>query len=890
MSLERWRYRLPLLLRSLFKRKAVERELDEELRYHFEQQLEANLAAGMSEADARRHAARAIGELDLRKEQCRDRWAVAAFDRLARDVRLACRALRHDLGFAIGVLALLTLGIGANVAVYSLVGGILVEPLPYPRPDRLAAIFEVLPETGPNRHSVNALHFAEWRNCKCFGAIALVNYREDVNFAAGGEPERLAGLGVTANFFDVLGVRAELGRTFVAGDAVAGTNVVVISDRLWRTSLGADPAAIGKAIRLDGVEWIVIGVLSPRFRHHAGGAGPDGRIDLYRPWDPAPLPWWGWNNNYSYFAVARLADGMAADAALAELNGIQAAIAREHFTGNETALTLRAELVPLHEWVTGTSRAGLLLLLAAVGAALLVACLNIANLMLVRASARTVEASVRSALGAPRFAIFRGVLIESLILAFAGTAAGIALAAAAVMTFKSFGAAALPRANEVAIDGGVLAVAIGLALLCTVTVGLVPALRMTRASPQDALRAAGRAVGDSPRSRRFRQTLVAAEVALSVGLLIAAGLLLTSFARLGSVPRGFDSTNVLTAAVGLPAVRYPDDDARIAFQRELLRDLRSRPGVAAAGITSALPLRGRNWGSTVIAEGTEPPAAERPSVDYRFVSEGYLEAMGIPVLQGRGLRADDFGVDVAVMSESTAKRVWPDGAFIGRRFHRGNPEEMFEVVGVVPDVHSEDLAKQPVPIVYTPVKTTRGFVFPLASIALRTPSDPEAAAGLLRDAVHALDPELALANVRTMTQIERASLAQRRFQLALVVVFGGATLVIAALGIYSLLAYTVASRRQEIALRIALGARSPRVRSLVLREGFRPVLAGLGLGIAGSLLLGRLLSNLLFEVTPTDPVTFATVAAVTLAAAFFAAWGPARRAARMPLLTALRYE
>lgn len=890
MSLERWRYRFPLLLRSLFKRREVERELDDELRYHFEQQLDANLAAGMSEAEARRHAVRAIGELDLRKEECRESWAAAAIDRLARDVRLACRALRHDLGFTIGVIALLTLGIGANVAVYSLVDAILLEPLPYPRSDRLTAIFEVLPETGPDRRSVNALHFAEWRKCECFEDVALVNYREDVNFAAGGEPERLAGLGVTTNFFDVLGVRAQLGRTFAADDAAADNKILVISDRLWRSSLGADPGVIGEAIRLDGVEWIVAGVLPRDFHHHAGGAGPGGRIDLYRPWDPAPMPWWGWNNNYSYFAIARLADGTTQSSALAELDGIQAAIAREHFKGEEAALTLRAELVTLHEWVTGTSRAGLLLLLAAVGAALLVACFNIANLVLVRAAARTGEASVRSALGAPRLAIFRGVLMESVLLACVGTAAGIALAAAAVRTFKAIASATLPRANEVTIDAGVLAVAIGLALLCTVTVGLVPAIRMTRAAPHAALRAAGRAVGDSPRARRFRETLVGAEVALSVGLLIAAGLLLTSFARLGAVERGFDAANVLTAGIGLPQGRYPDNDARIAFQRELLHDLRGRPGVLAAGITSMLPLTGRMWGSTVVAEGAAPPVAERPSVDYRFVTEGYLEAMGIPILQGRALRANDLGSNVAVMSESTAEIAWPDGGFIGRRFYRGTPDEFFEVVGVVPDVHTVDLARQPIPIVYTPVLTASGFVFPYASIAIRTQGDPEAAVSMLRDAVSALDPELALASVRTMTQIERASLAQRRFQLALVVVFGGATLVIAALGIYGLLAYTVASRRQEIAVRIALGAQSPRVRSLVLREGLRPVLAGLTLGVAGALLLGRLLSNLLFEVAPTDPATLAAVTAVTLAAAFLAAWVPARRAARTPLLTALRHE
>src|SRR5690606_18074173 len=604
----------------------------------------------------------------------------------------------------------------------------------------------------------------------------------------------------------------------------------------------------------------------------------------------APQQWWTWTNNYSYSAVARLADGMSLTETLERLNAVQAAIADEHFRGTEwSAVSLEAVLIPLHEWVTGGSRQGLLMLLAGVFAALLVACLNIANLMLARGTGRTREAGIRGALGASRVAIFRGALIESGLLGAAGAAGGVIVALAGLEVFASIAGAGLPRAKAVEPDGSALALIALLAAGSTVAFGLLPALRTTQVNPQRVLRAGGRSFTETAELGRARQALVAIEVALSSSLLIVAGLLLASFVRLDGVERGFSADNVLTAGVSLPFARYPDDDARLAFYEALLGRLEGTPGIIAAGVTSALPLSGNNWGSTALPVGVDLPAEERPRVQYRFVSPGYLEAMGIPILAGRPFERREYADRVAVLSQRAALAVWGDPRPIGRRFY---PPEAppYEVVGIVPDVPSEDLAEVPAPIVYVPLAAAPGIVFPVASIAVRTTEDPRAAAGFLREAVRALDPGLAVSSIRTMREVEAATLGERRFQLVLAVAFGAASLLIAALGTYAMLSYGVAARAPELAVRLALGAPAAAVRRLMLRQGMRPVLVGLAAGIIVALLCGRFLSSLLYAVVPGDPATLAAVTAVTLAAALLACWLPAHRAARMPLLETLRSD
>jgi predicted permease len=891
MGVEQWLYKVPLLFKSMFRRMDLERELDDELRFHLEQLIEQNRASGMSEADALEVAKRTFGGLDVRKEQCRESWVVAAIDRFSLDTRYALRRLRRDWGFTTGVFLLLALGIGGNVAVFSIVQSILLKPLPYAEPERLVVVQESLPEKDTGPRSVNPLHYLEWRKCGCFDEIALSDYVQELNLAGDGDPERVASLHVTPNGISMLGVAVELGRNFVAEDAEPGKdNVALISDALWRGHFGADPNVVGRSIQLDAAPITVIGVLPPGFRYHRAYGSGDGRVDVYRPWGPVPLPWWHWNNNYSYRAIGRLAAGVSREQALAELNAIQSGIAAEHFDGEDASLTLTGRVTPLRDDVTGQSREGLWLLLAAVGVALLVACLNIANLLLVRATTRIREAAVRSALGASRLALLRGLLIEGGALALTGALAGLAIAAGALKAFTVVAQSGLPRLEEVGFHWPALLVTSALVVACTLVFGLLPALRLTRADPQDALRESSRSASDSNGRVRARQALVSLEVGLSVGLLIVAGLLLTSFVRLGRIDRGFEASNVLTAEVGMPFLRYNTDDKAMAFWRSLLEQLRAEPGIVAAGVTSSLPLRGDNWGSTAIRDGEQLPAAEQPQVQYRFVSDGYFGALGIGLLAGRPLREDDAGRKVAVVSRRLAQLLWADANPVGRRFHRGTPGETFEVVGLVPDVPTTDLAADPTPIVYAPMTATGGVVFRVGSIAVRTRGDPSTAVATLRNAVASLDAGLAISKVRTMSDIEDISLGARRFQLVLVAGFGIASLLIAALGTYSVLSYAVAARTHEFAMRMALGAPRGKVLVLVLRQGMAPVLLGLALGIAAALGMGRLLANLYFSVVPSDATTLATVTAVTLAVALLASLLPAQRAARTSLLDALRYE
>lgn len=889
MRLEPWLYKLPLLFRGLFRRDTVERELDEELEFHIEQQARLYIEDGVPEDEAWRLARQPFKNIEVRKEYCRDSWVVATLDRLERDVRHALRTLRRDWRFTVGVFLLLTLGIGANVAVFSLVNGILLEPLPYQDSDRLFAVREKIPERDSETRSVNPLHYLEWTECSCFDEISLSEYVQSLTLTGNGDPTRISALRVTPNAFSMLGVVPQLGRNFLPEDAEPGKDkVVVLSDAFWRERFASDPEIVGKTVGTDAGPFVVIGVLPPDFRYH-GSYATD--VDAYGPWPLVIPPWWEWTNNYSYTAVARLADGVSAAAALEQLNSIQASIASDHFAGDSASLTLKSEIYPLKDWVTSRSRTGLYVLLAAVGAMLLVACLNIANLMFVRATNRSAEAGLRAALGASRLAIFRSIFIESALLAAAGAVAGAALAWAALATVKAAAADVLPRVIEVEMSAPVLALAVALMLLSAIAFGLLPALMLTRVDPQATLREAGRSSTDTRPRMIGRQVLITAEVGLSVTVLIVAGLLLASFLRLDAVDRGFDATNVLTAELSLPAIRYRDNESKTRFWNELLDELGASPGVVAAGLTSILPLRGNFWGSTAIREGERPPASEHPSVQYRFISAGYMRALGLPVLAGRALEVYDYDRGSAVVSESTARMLWNDANPLGRRFHWNDPDDLFEVVGVVPDVHSQDLGMAPTPIVYRPFTASGdgGLTINFGTIAIRTESDPAPAAGLLRRIVASVDEELSISNVQTMQQIDSASLGARRFQLRLIGAFAVSSLLIAGIGIYGVLAYVVSARTHELAMRMALGAQRSRIMRLVISQGMRPVVAGLVLGIVAATGIGRAIASLLYVVEPTDTVTLVSVVALTLLAALAAAVLPARKATQPSLLESLQH-
>jgi putative ABC transport system permease protein len=878
---------IPLRLRSLFRRARVEQDLDDELQFHVEQQAATFISQGVAPAEARARALRTIGGIEHRKQECRDARGVGLVEDVLRDARYAVRTLRRNRAFSAGALAILALGTGASAAVATVVARVLVAPLPFEDPARLVVIREVVPQMSGRLQAVNPLHFNEWRRqCRCFEDVALSSSAHVNLTGIGGAPERIRISSVTPNFFPLLRVSPRLGRPFLTPDADAGAErVVLISDGLWRRRFGADRGIVGRVVHLDGAPSTIIGVLPQTFRDFFSiYVGQGSQVDAYQPWSVTPQPWWGWAGNYTYNAVGRLREGVGREEALAELNVLQSAIAQRFERGR--GLELRAELVPSHEWVTGESRDGLLLLVGAVGIAFLAACVNIANLMLARATTKTRETAVRTAIGASRVAIFRTVIVESAVLALAGTALGVALGAIFLEGFIRLAPPGVPRLDEIAMDWTALLAGVALFTIATLAFGVLPAVRTARADPYEGLRASSPSFSDG--GGRLRQGLVSIEVALSVTLLVAAGLLLASFGRLQGVDRGFDAGGVLTANFNLPAASYGDREARLRFYDALVERLEGAPGIVAAGVTSLLPLRGRQWGGLAVPEGANTPPEEALQVQYRWVSPNYFRAMGLPLRAGRPILPDDRNRVVAVVSESIARTLWPQADAVGRRFSRGDGQELTEIVGVVPDVHTETLEGERTPIVYAPLWEPQGV--PPSTIVVRTLGDARAAAGPLREAVAALDRDLPLSNVQTMHQVEAEVLAERRLQLLLMTAFAAASLLLAGIATYSVLAYAIVRRTREMAIRMALGAPGAQVRAMVFREGIQPVLAGVAIGVTAALLAGQLLSGLLYAVRPTDPVTFAAVVAVTLSAAAFACWLPARRLARTPLLNALRDE
>ena len=813
---------------------------------------------------------------------------MSIMDGIWTDIRQSVRRLQRSPSFAVTAIAILAIAIGANTAVFSVVNDVLLRPLPYRQADRLYTVAEVIPEL-TNRFAqlpANPRHFVEWRNCTCFDDVAMID-DQPWNVAGDGEPERLTGARATPNLFAVLGVQAQLGRVFVAEDE-NDERLVVISDAFWRRRFGASPDAVGQSLSIDGAPHVVVGVLPANFRNHLKREGFDAterRIDLYRPWR-VDVQNVGWVGDHNFPAVARLAAGKTPEQALAEFNALQTSL-QQNFEGPDAAFTLRGALAPLKEQVVERSRAGLWLLLGAVASVLLIACLNLGNLILVRALVHGRETAIRAALGAGQGRILRTALIESLLIASVGALLGSAIAYNLVGLFAAYAPAGLPRADELGRSPDALLFSLALAVVCAAAFGLVPALKLMRTNPQDALRGAGRATeGAAP--ARLREWFVAAQVGLSAALLIVAGLLITSFARLNSVDRGYDAANTLTAEVSLPADAYPDDDARRLFYDRLVQRLAGQPGVLAAGVGSVLPLKGDAWQDTVTIEGDERPLDERPIMGYRTVSPDYLAALGVALYAGRSMQLTDYPRRVAILSRDAAESLWPGENALGKQFRRGVPSEpAFEVVGIVDDVRSRSLDQPPTPLVYVSLWERSPEV---GAIALRTSLAPGAVTALLRENVRAIDAATPVSNVATMAQIESDSTAQRRFQTLLIGVFAFAALLLAAIGIYGVVSYSTARRTNEIGLRIALGARPQQIRAMVVRASLRPLAIGLAGGIVAALALGRLISAMLFGTEATDPMTFIAVAGIIAAAALAASWVPARRAAGITPLTALRHE
>jgi predicted permease len=807
------------------------------------------------------------------------------------DLRDAFRGLRRDRPYAVTVLVTLALTIGGSTAVFSIVDGVLLKPLGYPEAHRLVTIQEGWNELRLNSSGieVNEQHFEYWRGrATTFESMAQYIVLP-ANLTGAGDATQIPVGRVSGSFFDVLRVQAARGRVLHPSDEPSGRpEVAVIADACWRQRFASDPAIVGRSIVLDGKMRTIVGVLGPEFRLPTERLVSSGEAFVPIHMDAERVGWVGDHNNEAF---GRLRDGVSPEQARAELDLLQRRVSEIATNEAKEPVSLSSVVRPLSETVVGRSRRGLLLLLGAIGAVLLIACANLANLSLTRAIGRLREAAIRSAIGASQSRLIVRSMVEQVVLSLSGGVFGLAVAWVALRVFVRTAPIDLPRVNEVAIDGRVLAFAAAVSTIAGIAVSALPAWRQSRVDLERQLRAGALTTTSDRGGIRARGALLALQIALSLALLVVTGLLAGSLVRVMNVDRGFTAEGVLLVPVSLPANRYPTEVSLIAAYDRLLPMVRALPGVTSASVISASPLSGSGQVNAVVPAGSARPRSEHPSANYRFVGPEFFQTMGIAVLRGRAFTDAErppAHMMPALISDRTAQRLWPDQDALGKQFSRGIPGEAgFEVVGIVADAKLTSLERTPPLMVYLPYWWRSRMT---TQLVVKTAGVPAAIMPAVRRAVNSVDDEIAIGNARPLEQLVGTSMAGRRYQVQLFVAFGVVALFIAALGVYAVTAYGVSQRRRELNIRAALGAQPAHVLGMVARQSGGPIIAGLVAGVIGAVALSGVVASLLFDVQARDPRILAAITLMVGAIAALATFVAARQGLTYDPAAALRED
>jgi len=890
-------------VRAIFGKREMEAELDEELRFHFEKAVEKNVAAGMSAEEARRQARLKFGGEERVREECREARGVGMVEALGQDLRFGARMLRKSPAFTLAAVVTLALGIGASTAVFSVVNGILLKPLPYAHPERVLVLWwrapmaltaEIPVDRWPWSIRQYVMFPASSEAIEANGAFKADYF----NLTGRGEPKRLNGLRASAGFFEAIGAKPALGRGFYPEEDKPGNGfVAVLGDRLWRESFGADPGVVGKAMTLNGRAYTIVGVMPPGFDFPRAQDLPisssiPGNVQLWVPLELPPV-----SEAYGpseLTVIARMRPGVTLGRATSEMRLFGGRL-EQAFPASRGWNT--PSVVGLSRQVVGDTERPLLLILGAVGVVLLIATSNVASLVLGRSLARKQEFTLRGALGAGRGRLVRQVLTESVLLAGCGGAAGVALAEAGVHFVKIFGPATIGRLQEVSLDPRVMVFAVGVTLLTGILFGLGPALGSSRGNLAESLNEGGQRTSGGAAQPKLRNALLVGQVALALVLVISAGLLVRTFYGMLAAGGGFNPTRVLTFQLTLPSGKYPEVEQMAEVYGKALRAVREAPGVEEAGLASEVPMGGPTDGTAIrIPEHPVTDVNAAPYADYSFASPGYLGTIGAVILRGRDFTdADDRNSEpVAIINEAMAKRYFAGEDPVGKQVGVGAKKfPVRTIVGVIANVKHNSLRDEPEPEMYVPYTQNEIKIWPsmqTMQVALRAKGNPGELTEGVRKALAEVDADLPVANVATLGELVDESMAVSKFTLFLVGSFGGLALVLAMIGMYGAISYAVEQRTREFGIRMALGATPRDVLGMVLGQGARLAAAGIACGLVTAAVATRTMEGFLYGVRATDPATFAGVAAALMGVALAACYLPARKATRVDPLTALRYE